>query len=204
MKNVSLALNAVLLLAVAVLYYFQFSGSKSASPSSEPTTLSHIAYINTDSVLKYYEFTKVNNEKLQDRAKRLQDDLKSRATSLQGEINDYQRNRASLTIGQAQAVEEGLARKEQNFRMAQETAGQEIQMEQAKLSQDLYDKITAYLKKYSQENGLQVVLKLDGTSDLWYGADSLDISKQVIEGLNAEYKAGTETPARKDTTATKK
>jgi outer membrane protein len=126
----------------------------------------------------------VNNEKLQGRAKLLQDDLKNRATALQGEINDYQRNRGSLTIGQAQAVEEGLARKEQNFRMAQETAGQEIQMEQAKLSQDLYDKITAYLKKYSQENGLQVVLKLDGTSDLWYGSDTLDISKQVIEGLN--------------------
>jgi outer membrane protein len=204
MKNVSLALNVVLLIAVAVLYYFQFTGSKSTSTTSGPTTPSNIAYINTDSVLKYYEFTKVNNEKLQGRAKLLQDDLKNRATALQGEINDYQRNRGSLTIGQAQAVEEGLARKEQNFRMAQETAGQEIQMEQAKLSQDLYDKITAYLKKYSQENGLQVVLKLDGTSDLWYGADTLDISKQVIEGLNAEYRAGTETPAKKDTTATKK
>ena len=203
MKNVSLALNAVLLIAVAVLYYLQFSGSKSTSTSTGPTTPSNIAYINTDSVLKYYEFTKVNNEKLQDRAKRLQDDLKNRATALQGEINDYQRNRGSLTIGQAQAVEEGLARKEQNFRMAQETAGQEIQMEQAKLSQDLYDKITAYLKKYSQENGLQVVLKFDGTSDLWYGADGLDISTQVIEGLNAEYKAST-TPVKGDSTAAKK
>jgi outer membrane protein len=203
MKNVSLALNAVLLIAVAVLYYFQFSGgSKAETASTGSTVPGKIAYINTDSVLKYYEFTKVNNTKLQDKAEKLQGDLKSRAIALQGEINDYQRNRGSLTIGQAQAVEEGLARKEQNFRMAQETAGQEIQMEQAKLSQDLYDKITTFLKKYAQEQGIEVVLKYDATSDLWYGSQPLDISKQVIDGLNTEYKSGT-TPAKADSTAKK-
>jgi outer membrane protein len=202
MKNVSLALNAVLLIAVAVLYYFQFSsGSKAETTASGSTIPGKIAYINTDSVLKYYEFTKVNNDKLQTKAQRLQDDLKSRAVALQGEINDYQRNRGSLTIGQAQAVEEGLGRKEQNFRMAQETATQEIQMEQAKLSQDLYDKITTFLKKYAQEQGIEVVLKYDATSDLWYGSQPLDISKQVIEGLNTEYKTG---GVKADTTATKK
>jgi outer membrane protein len=203
MKNVSLALNAVLLIAVAVLYYFQFSNGSNAetATSSGSTTPGKIAYINTDSVLKYYEFTKVNNDKLQTKAQRLQDDLKSRAIALQGEINDYQRNRGSLTIGQAQAVEEGLGRKEQNFRMAQETATQEIQMEQAKLSQDLYDKITTFLKKYAQEQGIEVVLKYDATSDLWYGSQPLDISKQVIEGLNTEYKTG---GVKADSTATKK
>jgi outer membrane protein len=203
MKNVSLALNAVLLIAVAVLYYFQFSGGSKAETSTTGSTVpGKIAYINTDSVLKYYEFTKVNNTKLQDKAEKLQGDLKSRAIALQGEINDYQRNRGSLTIGQAQAVEEGLARKEQNFRMAQETAGQEIQMEQAKLSQDLYDKITTFLKKYAQEQGIEVVLKYDATSDLWYGSQPLDISKQVIDGLNTEYKSGT-IPAKADSTAKK-
>jgi len=203
MKNVSLALNAVLLIAVAVLYYFQFSGGSKAETESitGSTTPGKFAYINTDSVLKYYEFTKVNNQKLQDKAEKLQGDLKSRAIALQGEINDYQRNRSSLTIGQAQAVEEGLARKEQNFRMAQETAGQEIQMEQAKLSQDLYDKITTFLKKYAQEQGIEVVMKYDATSDLWYGSQPLDISKQVIEGLNTEYKLG---GVKADSTATKK
>jgi outer membrane protein len=204
MKNVSLALNVVLLIAVAVLYYLQFNGGSKAETESSTgsTTPGKFAFINTDSVLKYYEFTKVNNQKLQDKAEKLQGDLKSRAIALQGEINDYQRNRGSLTIGQAQAVEEGLARKEQNFRMAQETAGQEIQMEQAKLSQDLYDKITTFLKKYAQEQGIEVVMKYDATSDLWYGSQPLDISKQVIDGLNTEYKSGT-TPAKADSTAKK-
>lgn len=203
MKNVSLALNVVLLIAVAVLYYFQFSGSKSESKTSGPASLSKIAYINADTVLKYYEYTKVNNEKLKTKAQKLQDDLKTRAIVLQGEINDYQRTRNSLTIGQAQAVEEGLNRKGENYRMAEESASQEIQMEQAKIAQELYEKITGYLKKYATEQGIEVVLKFDGTSDLWYGAQPLDISKPVVEGLNVEYKSGGTNP-KADSTATKK
>lgn len=202
MKNVSLALNAVLLIAVAVLYFLHFNnGSKAEASNSGSASLGKIAYINADTVLKYYEFTKVNNEKLQAKAQKLQDDLKSRAIALQGEINDYQRNRNSLTIGQAQAVEEGLNRKGENYRMAEESAGQEIQMEQAKVAQALYGKITDYLKKYAAEQGIEVVLKFDATSDMWYGAQPLDISKAVIDGLNAEYKAG---GVKADSTATKK
>lgn len=204
MKNLSLALNAVLLVAVAVLYFLHFSGSKGNSqPSASPNTPTSIAYINTDSILKYYEYTKVNNQKLQDRAQRLQSDLKSRATALQGEINDYQRNRNSLTIGQAQAVEEGLARKEQNFRMAQQTAEQTIMEEQQNLSIEMYGKITDFLKKYGQENGLQVVIKRDQSSDLWYGNESLDITKQVVEGLNAAFKAEGQANTKADSTAKK-
>jgi outer membrane protein len=203
MKNLSLALNAVLLVAVGVLYYLHFSGTNASQPETTTVNPTSIAYINTDSVLKYYEYTKVNNQKLQDKAQRLQSDLKSRAASLQGEINDYQRNRNSLTIGQAQAVEEGLARKEQNFRMAQQTAEQDIMEEQQNLSIEMVGKITDFLKKYGQENGLQIVLKRDQSSDLWYGNEALDITKQVVDGLNAAYQTERQAPIKADSTVKK-
>jgi outer membrane protein len=204
MKNLSLALNAVLLVAVGILYYLHFSGSSEANnPKLTVATPTGVAYINTDSVLKYYEYTKVNNKKLQDKAERLQSDLKTRAAALQGEINDYQRNINSLTRGQIQSVEEGLARKEQNFRMAQQSAEQTILEEQQNLSLEMYGKITEFLKKYGQQNGLQIVIKRDQSSDLWYGDETLDITKQVIEGLNAAFKAEGQAPAKADSTAKK-
>lgn len=204
MKNLSLALNAVLLVAVGILYYLHFSGSSEENnPKLTVATPTGVAYINTDSVLKYYEYTKVNNKKLQDKAERLQSDLKTRAAALQGEINDYQRNINSLTRGQIQSVEEGLARKEQNFRMAQQSAEQTILEEQQNLSLEMYGKITEFLKKYGQQNGLQIVIKRDQSSDLWYGDEALDITKQVIEGLNAAFKAEGQAPAKADSTAKK-
>ena len=65
MKNLSLILNAVLLVAVGVLFYLHFSGGKPASGGSElqlsgvPGDVK-IAYINSDSVFKNYDYLKAN------------------------------------------------------------------------------------------------------------------------------------------------
>src|SRR6516162_5532573 len=70
----------------------------------------------------------------------------------------------NLTIGQAKAVEEDLAKKQQNFRLYQQSVEQEVVNDQAKLQGELYGKITAFLKKYAEGSELQVVMKFDQTS----------------------------------------
>jgi outer membrane protein len=205
MKNISLILNGVLLVAVAVLYYLHFSASPAkANPVSAASSDLKVAYINSDTVLKYYEYFKVNRDKLESKGKKLEQDLRNRAQSLQNDYQAYQRNLSNLTIGQAKAIEEDLGKKQQNLEMYRQSLSQELMTEEQKMTLDLYGKVTAYLKKYGQENGLQVVLKYDPSSDLLFGGDSLDITKQVVDGLNADYKAEvTKAPAKKDTTARK-
>jgi len=61
---------------------------------------------------------------------------------------------------------------------------QQIMDEQGRVAQELYTKLTDYLKTYSKERGIAVVVKYDRESDVLYAGDSLDISKDVIKGLN--------------------
>lgn len=205
MKNVSLALNAMLLVAVAVLYYFQFSKPNAAGPSGSGATGDlRLAYINSDTVLKYYDWFKANRDKLEGKGKQLETELKSRANSLQGEIESYQRNANNLTIGQARAVEEDLAKKRNNLQVYQENLSQQMMIEQQTLTKELYDKVTGFLRDYGTANGLQIVFKFDSNSDVMYAGDSMDISREVIKGLNEAYRLEKAAPAKKDTTATKK
>lgn len=189
MKNLSLLLNAVLIVAVTVLYVLHFSGSSkpSASVAGSATELK-IAYINSDSVLKNYDYLKAAQGKFEEKGKKLEQDMKNRAQSLQTEIESYQRNVNNMTIGQAKAVEEDLGKKQQNFEMYRERVSQELLSEQDKINQELYQKVTDFLKEYGTANGLHVVLKYSNTSDVLYGAEPLDISKQVVEGLNEAYR----------------
>lgn len=207
MKNVSIALNAVLLVAVAVLYYLYFSsGATGAGPASSAAGTSNlkVAYINSDTVLKYYDYFKVNRERLESKGKKLDQDLRNRAENLQKDIESYQRNLSNLTIGQAKAIEEDLGKKQQNLRMYQESLSQELMGDESKMNQELYGKVTAFLKKFGQERGLQVVLKFDPSSDLLFGGDSLDITQDVIKGLNEDYKAeASGAPVPADTTRKK-
>lgn len=203
MKNLSLALNVVLLIAVGILYYLHFSGSSSSQKGNAASVGDiKVAYINSDSLLKNYDYFKISADRLDAKGKRLDQDLKNRAQALQNEFESYQRSQGNMTIGQARAVEEDLTKKRQNLQLYQESLNQEMMVDQNKMREELYTKLTTYLKKYGRENGLQLVLRYDGASDVLYGLDSLDISRDVIKGLNESYKA--EQSVKSDSTAAKK
>lgn len=199
MKNASLILNGVLLIAVGILYYLHFSNAPS-NPTSDlgvSVTDLKVAYINSDSVLKHYEYFKVNREKLESKGKQMEQDFRNRAQTFQNDLANYQRNMGNLTISQAKAVEEDLGKKQQNLRVYQETLQQELMNEESKMNQQLYDKITAFLKDYGKETGLQIVFKYDPSSDVLYGGESLDITKIVIDGLNQSYQQEIQDPDQK-------
>ncbi len=206
MKNLSLILNGILLVAVAVLYYLHFSVSSKSGASAANNVPSDIkiAYINSDSVLNGYDFFKATREILEAKGKKLDSDFRNRAQGLQNDYNAYQKNVGNLTIGQAKAIEEDLAKKQQNLQLYQQSLQQEVGKDEAKVTQELYKRITEYLKTYSAEQGYQLVLKFDPSSDVLYGAVPLDITKQVIVGLNDAYKLEKDSPATKPDSASSK
>jgi outer membrane protein len=192
MKNLSLILNIVLLVAVGVLFYLHFAGNRSASSlssgaSAVPSDIK-IAYINADSILKHYEYLDVNRKVLEGKTQKLEQEFRNRAQGLQNEIANYQRTVNNLTLSQVKAVEEDLGKKQQNLQLYQQSLSQQLAEDEAKLNRDLYDRVTTFLKTYGKDNGLQVVLKFDPTSDVLYGGESLDITSDVLKGLNEKYK----------------
>jgi len=204
MKNASLILNAVLLVAVVVLFILHFTQKPSGGASGESSTPSNVkvAYINQDTLFKYYDFVKENRDRLEKEAKSLSDQLANRQASLQREVQAYQNNVNSLTIGQARDLEASLQQKGQNLQMYEQSLQQQMMDDQAQVAEQIHGKLQEYLKTYSKERGIAVVVRYDRQSDVLYAGDSLDISKDVIKGLNDAWKIeSTKTPA--DSTKTK-
>jgi outer membrane protein len=203
-KNLSLILNGILIIAVGFLYYDEFADSddntNDASESRETSTENlAIAYINSDTLLTNYDYYGEVSRRLDEKRLKLQQEYSRRAEGLQKQIEDYQRTVNNLTINQARAVEEDLGKKRQNLLQYQETISQELMREEATITQDLYEKVAAYLKEYGDKNNLQVVLTYSAGSGLLYANDALNITQQVINGLNALEKG--ESVVDSDTTA---
>ena len=191
MKNISLVLNAILIIAVAYLYYNEFTDTDDVkepgkSMVSETSGLP-IAYINIDSLLKQYDYYDEVSQKLDDKRNKLQIEYSRRAEALQKQIEDFQRTYTNMTMAQAQAVEQDLAGKQQNLLQYQESIRQELLKEEAEITQKLYDKVVKYLKSYGEENGLQFVLTYSPGGSLMYANENYEITSIVIEGLNKEY-----------------
>ena len=192
MKNLSLILNFVLLAAVLVLYILHFTSGKdqqsvASETSTEPFSV-NIAYINSDTLLQNYEFSKVAADGLENKKDELQAEYENRARGLQTEIQNFQRNAQNMTIAQARAIEEDLTKKQQNLLRYQESLTQTLMQEEAKVSNQLYDKVADYLRDYGLTNNFQLVLTYQKGSGVLYANDSLNITKEVVDGLNQAYK----------------
>ncbi|MBK6266289.1 OmpH family outer membrane protein [Marivirga sp. S37H4] len=193
MKNLSIILNVILLIAVGYLYIAHFSKNVEIKPAEagdenkEMFQNVSIAYIDSDSLLTKYELTKEIEEKLATKQEKFEKEYQNKAQGLQQEISDFQRTAANLTVAQGKALEESLMKKQQNLMRYQESLTQQLRQEEAKLNEELYNNVSEYLKEYGKKNNLELVLTYSRGSGVLYANEQLDISNDVIKGLNEAY-----------------
>ena len=196
MKNLPIVLNVILIVAVIVLYILHFTGIGSAGHGRSGGGISGgvntddfaIAYINSDSLLKNYDFFSDLESKFNEKRDKLDAEYRNRAQGLQTEIANFQQNYSNMTISQARAIEEDLQKKQQNLVLYQEQLTRQLMEEEQKMNSELFDKVSDYLKDYGMDKNLQLVLTYTKGSGVLYANDSLNITHDVIFGLNDAYK----------------
>ena len=147
-----------------------------------------IVYVNADTLLEKYEYFKDIRTKLEEKAKKAQEDLQSRSTAFQREVADYQQKAATMSAADRQSTEERLARKQDELARHNQNASASFAQEEASENEKLYSRITEYLKKHAKQNGYKLVLTYSATNPaVLYADESLEITTEVLAALNAEY-----------------
>ncbi|HYG38444.1 MAG TPA: OmpH family outer membrane protein [Cytophagales bacterium] len=191
MKNLSIALNIVLLIAVIVLYVLHFSDKKDSAISTSNPTIDAgeltIAYVNSDSLVKNYNLYKQLSKTLEEKRDKLGKNFAVREKGFQNEVNKFQQSAQRMSPGEIQAREENLMMKRQGLLQEQERLSQELMQDQAVLNDSLYTKITKFLDDYSKQKNYHLVLSHQQGGAILYGHDSLEITREVIKGLNEEF-----------------
>lgn len=191
MKNISLTLNIILFIAVAILYYLHFKEPKRTDePAGSPLPAVHVSnadivYVNSDSLLDQYDFYKSEKSQFETAQTRIKGELKSQSEKLQQEIEAYQQQGASMTDAQRAKKEEELTMKQQQLMQRKEELVAKLDEDQSKSSEQLYAKLNEYLRKHN--NKYHFVLGFQKGGGILFANDSLNITKEVIEGLNREY-----------------
>lgn len=164
------------------------SSDSSAVVNSSSVVEEKIVYINSDSLSEKYEYFKDIRTKLEAKVKKAQSDLQSKGQAFQREVADYQQKAATMSATDRQATEEKLARKQDELGRLDQNASASLAQDESTEFNNVYNTITEYLKKHAEEKGYTLVLTYSKSNPTVLYADSkLDITKQVIEALNAEY-----------------
>jgi len=179
---------------VAVMASCQNKDNATTTTTKTATTTvpekEQIVYVNSDSLLTKYQYFKDLQTKMDAKSKAAQTDMGSKTQAFQREVTEYQQQQNTMPADQRAKTEERLARKQQELQTYQQNAGSALQRDQATEQEKLYDKVADYLKTYAKKKGFKMVLTYSkGNSAILFADESLDITSEVIVGLNDAYKA---------------
>ena len=205
MKNSSLILNIVLLIAVAILYFLHFSGNGSAvkhkpvtadsgavSLPVKPTELktSDIVYVNIDTLDARYQYILDNSKAMNTRQVALESEYQKMTQRFQKEYEDFNKSaQAGALSGEALEKVKGQLEAEQGTIADKQNQIRALEAEAQHKQGEMLKKLADFLSRYNSEGHYRFILPYSGNMiSVLYARKDLDITNDVVNGLNAEYK----------------
>lgn len=198
MKNAHYIINGILAVAVIVLFILHFSGGKRnqlnnnslSEGDSIRQSLLPVAYIRTDSLLNNYLLFKDLNEASMNELENHRLDINQRKQRFEKEVRDFQQKvQLNAFITQERMNQEG-ARLEKTRNDLERYAAQieqSLSEKQMHMQQQLQDSVLSGLKLFNVPQKYQIIFSNIGTDNFYYVNDAYDITKEVVDFLNARY-----------------
>ena len=185
-----------------MLFFTQCAKQQSAEQSTNDAATTavaeksiKVAFVDIDSLLSKYEFSIILNKEMLRKEEDMRMKLSEKAKALQADYDDFQRKLQNNVYATRERAEEEQARilkqKDALEKLEQRLIG-ELSAESQKNNITLHDSINSFLKAYNAEKKFDLILSRVGDNIL-FANDALNITEEVINGLNARY-----TPATKE------
>jgi len=200
MKKTSLWLNIILIVAVAGIYvlYFTGEGKDIVTDSSETKEQvdgefidrgQSIAYVNIDTIISDYQFFIDKRADLNDKMGESEAELQLKSRNFEREVRDFQEqmNKGLITRTKAQMLQQELAQKEQELYATRDNIAQQLSEEEQVMLRQGLNRIMKFLEEYNQEHNYRYILSKTFGSQVLYADKSLNITRDVLEGLNEQY-----------------
>ena len=208
MKNLSLIFSSLALIGVFVLLGLKFSEKKTITKpaitmkdsSGKEVLISggKVGYVDIDSLESNYNYFKIKKAEFEARQKSIDAELEKMATSLQNEYINLrkQAEAGTLTQSQGEAAQQRLGQREQELELKRQSLGAKFLKDQEVFNKEVHDKLYAYIEKYNVDKGYDYILSYTKDGAILYANKDLDLTKDVIEGMNSE---GVKMPKKEST-----
>ena len=197
MKNTSLILSIISLIAVVVfgVLFLTKDGKKAEGTAAEGESTEaaaqkgDIVYVDLDRILMEYDMTNDLRSVVETKVQNIQAEINRRGQKLEKEVAAYQEKiqKGLMTRSVAEVQGQKLQQQEIEFNNYAAQKQQEIQEEQVVMMNQLGDAIQTFVTKYNEEKQYAMILTNSGGAPVITADAALDITDDVLAGLNEEY-----------------
>lgn len=202
-------MNGVLGVAIIVLFVLHFSGDSKSNVTDipvveekdepAPVVKKHlidtnrvgltIGYVNSDTVTANYLFSKQLNADLMAKQSSAENKLRKEAEKLQADAEKFQQGAPIMGREELERTQAELMKRQEELQMMEYELSQKLQDKGYKANYDYIMATDKYLQKIGKELGYDYIFGYRTGDLVMYANPDFDITKQVIELLNNEYRA---------------
>lgn len=161
-----------------------------ATSTTETAGGMRIAYVEVDSLMSKYKFCKDFSAILQKKSNNARNTLNQKGQQLQTAAANFEQklnNNGFTSREQAASVQAAIQRQQRDLQELQNRLGSELDAETAKYNAALRDSLQNFLKVYNKSKKYDLIISKAGDNIL-LADKKLDITMDVINGLNKRYK----------------
>lgn len=200
MKQFSLVLNIVLVIAVGVLYYLHFSGSPKPAPVKNvyvnhagDTSIHNgkmvIAYVELDSLNNNVSFIKQRKKELESEQKVIAGEYDNSYRLLTTARDNFLKKGNAITQKEAEEFQQNLGIKQQEIEQAKQQKTKRLAEKGARIMEDMQGKLKAFMNDFNKEKKYTLIFTTGAGLDYFLYKDStLNITSQIVQGLNERMK----------------
>lgn len=188
-----IGLNLVLMVGLIVLYVLHFSQSTAPDPRpmvapSDGSGL-RVAYVNSDTLLAHYDYAIELEKGLVAYRDAQETNYRNQMEQFQKDYQDYLKNGDKLSLSQQQAKEEELKKRAEKLSSLESDLAMRIQRKQLDENTRLLNAIFGFIKEYNESHEqYDIILRSTfNDSPTLYVNEAMDITQEIIDGLNKEY-----------------
>lgn len=176
-----------------ILYFFVNKGEDAINnevSNIQKKTVS-IGFVNSDTIMENYSLVKNMKDSLEAKQTAAEASFTSQQTAFENSVLDYQTKMKanSLSIEEATKTETLLTQQQEYLYKLNEELSTKLAEEEVKMNAMLQDSIMNFLKRYNKKYNFDYILGFAPGSGILYANDSLDITNDVLDGLNKDYKS---------------
>jgi outer membrane protein len=195
-----LACNLVLLVGLVLLYIFHFTGIGAKSPNKVNPNASmpviaedgqlKIAFVDSDSLLAKYDYARDLEAELNAFKESQEKSYQQQMTKFQSDYQNYLKTGENMTLTQQQAKEEELKKRAEKMSTLEQELTAKIMERQINENTKLLNAIFAFVREYNAQNQqFDIIMrKTFENSPNLYLNPGMDITQEILDGLNEEYK----------------
>lgn len=191
MKNFLVISNVILILLVGYLFYANFH-QKTIAPSqigndSVPKHLgANVAYIDLDSLQGGYQYYKKIKNNMEVKQNASANEFSNLQKKYQTRAAQLEQKRTSMTPAEQEAAMKEIQQMQQDLQNKKQQLDNDLYVYNSKMKEDILSRIQNYLKVYNKNGKYDYIFSYE-PGFMFYKDSTLNITKDVITGLNEEY-----------------